>query len=56
MNPTSGQEEEVVVVAGGYNARLLTSTELLVLKNPESGFEMGPEIPRPISLSEMIQL
>jgi len=56
LNPTSGQEEEVFVVAGGYNGRLLTSTELLALKNPESGFEIGPEIPRPISLSEMIQL
>ena len=55
LNPATDEQEQVVVVAGGYNGQLLSSSELLFVNNFESGFSMGPVIPRPVSLSEMIQ-
>jgi hypothetical protein len=45
----------VVVVAGGFNGRLMTSIEVVHANDLHSGFTPGPELPRPISLSQMVR-
>jgi hypothetical protein len=41
-NPLSDRLEDIVVVAGGFNGRLLSSVELLYVDNIEYGFLFGP--------------
>ena len=42
LNPISDVIEDFVVVAGGFNGRLLTTSELLFVDNLEAGFVFGP--------------
>jgi hypothetical protein len=47
QNPSTGQSEDVVVVAGGFNySRILNSVEFLFLNDPNVGWTFGPDIPQ----------
>ena len=42
FNPLSERLEDIVVVAGGFNGKVLTSVEYLYVDNIEFGFTTGP--------------
>ena len=54
-NPADGQLEQVVVVAGGFNAGYLSSTELLYINNIAAGWQPGPELPLSAEGSVMVE-
>ena len=45
FNPFSDRLEDIVVVAGGFNGRVLTSVEYLYVDNIDFGFLYGPGDP-----------
>ena len=46
QNASTGQYEDVVIVAGGFNDdQNLNSVEFLFLKDPSSGWTVGPDMP-----------
>lgn len=54
-NPSNGQVEKVVVVAGGFNGAVLSSVELLIINNIERGWQDGPELPHKVSESVLVE-
>ena len=54
-NPSDGQLEKVVVVAGGDNGQYMSSVELLYINNLSRGWQYGPQLPYSVANSVLVE-
>ena len=54
-NPSDGQLEKVVVVAGGYNGQYMSYVELLYINNLSRGWQYGPQLPYSVANSVLVE-